>query len=766
MFQGILAILVLALLSPLLLRVFRTATGWILGLFPLGIFFFFLLKLPDLSSAPWYQTYTWVSFLNVSFSFYLDGLSLLFGLMISGIGGLIMIYAGGYLSGHPQQGRFFSFLLLFMASMLGVVWADDILTLFVFWELTSVSSFLLIGFEHERQASRDGALQALLVTGLGGLAMLGGLVLMGLATQTWELHRMVAMGNVLTSHSHYFPILLLILAGAFTKSAQFPFHFWLPNAMEAPTPVSAFLHSATMVKAGVYLLARLTPVLGGTVLWQTLLTSFGGVTMLVGAYLALQNTDLKRLLAYSTVSALGIMIFLIGSGSPGFAQAAMAFILAHALYKGALFMVAGGVDHEAGTRDVLALGGLGKKMPLTATAAALAALSMAGFPPFFGFLAKEFFYEGAQGLALWSPTWIVLAVLSSIFLVVVAGMVAIEPFFGLLKKTPKVPHEAPPSLWLGPLLLAVLGLAMGLLPQFLGASLLKLAAQALMQQEVTLKLTLWHGLNFTLLLSGVTLGLGLIFFWLRSPLRRLFFALKGLNRFGPEQWYRGSLALLRKTAEIQTRILQNGYLRLYFISVLLTTIALVGFTLLDQFDFNFPHLRTDMYAFELILMIMIILAALFATVSRSRLGAMAGLGVVGFGVSLAFIFYGAPDLAMTQILMETLVVILLVLGFRHMPGFGGHSGKVHIIRDVIISLGVGALMTTLVLACTQVRFTPTVSEYYVKESLPLAHGRNIVNVILVDFRALDTFGEITVLALAGLGVFSLLKLRPGREGTK
>lgn len=765
MFPAILIILGLALIAPFMLRFFRSATAWILALAPLGIVFYLASVYPQITGGNNLLTnFPWVPYLGVELSFFLDGLSLLFGLLIAGIGALILIYAGGYLKGHPEQGSFFSYLLLFMAAMLGVVWADNVLTLFVFWELTSISSYLLIGFDHKLKAARDGALQALLVTGLGGLALLAGLVLMGQVGGSWDLHVLLTRGELFKTHPYYLGILILILAGAFTKSAQFPFHFWLPNAMEAPTPVSAYLHSATMVQAGVYLLARLNPALGGTEIWQTLLVLFGGVTMVVGAYLALQNTDLKRILAYSTVSALGIMVFLIGSGVKEFAAAAVVFIFAHALYKGALFMMAGAVDHESGSRDVLKLGGLARKMPLTAVAGLIAALSMAGVPPLLGFLAKEHFYATAQVLNVAPQLWTTLCVVSSVFLVMVAGMVALEPFYGTLKDTPKKPHEAPLSLWLGPMLLALASLGFGLFSLWIGRTLLGSAATAVVGSPVSLKLSLWHGWDLTVTLSALTLGFGVLLYLLRSPLRSLLRPLQVLNRLGPEQWYQGSLVALRAIARGQTRFWQSGNLRYYTLMVLITALGLVGWTLFDQYSWKFPKLGGRIYPYEIMMATLVVLAALMATFSKSRLGALTGLGVVGFGIAIAFILYGAPDLAMTQILVETLVVILLVAGFHHMPGFAFLSKKRHLVFDAIIALSFGALMTMVLLAAIQVHAPPTVSEFYAKESVPLAHGHNIVNVILVDFRALDTLGEITVLALAGLGVFAMLKLLPKKEG--
>ncbi|MCB1425508.1 MAG: Na(+)/H(+) antiporter subunit A, partial [Notoacmeibacter sp.] len=385
--------------APSLTRALKHNAAWLLALVPLFNVAHFAGFLPEIAAGnPVTGGYAWVPDFNVNFSWYLDGLSLTFALLVTGIGTLIVLYAGGYLKGHADQGRFFSFILMFMGAMQGLVVADNFLTLFVFWELTSITSFLLIGFDHSREASRRAAIQALVVTGLGGLSLLAGLLLIWNITGVSELSLLLATGDTLRDSPFYLAAFLLILGGAFTKSAQFPLHFWLPNAMEAPTPVSAYLHSATMVKAGVYLLMRLNPVMGETVLWETVLPVFGGTTLLVGTFLAVRQTDLKLMLAYTTVASLGLLVMLTGFGSEQAIAGAVLYLIAHSMFKGGLFMVAGLVDHESGTRDITRLGGLRKAMPVTFAAALLAALSMGGLPPFFGFLAKEeMYYALARG---------------------------------------------------------------------------------------------------------------------------------------------------------------------------------------------------------------------------------------------------------------------------------------------------------------------------------------------------------------------------------
>ncbi|HRF49684.1 MAG TPA: proton-conducting transporter membrane subunit, partial [Anaerolineales bacterium] len=424
---------ILASLAPALTPRLGRWAGWVLAGLPAAIVLLLIVQWPVVAGGrAIVEAYPWVPELGVSLSLRLDGLGLLFALLISGIGALVAVYGGGYLKGDRDLGRFYAWLLVFMAAMLGVASADNLLALFIFWELTSLSSYMLIGFGHDRASARQAALQALLVTGGGGLALLAGLVLLGLAGGTFELSALLSQGEALRAHALYVPAVVLILLGAFTKSAQFPFHFWLPNAMEAPTPISAYLHSATMVKAGVYLLLRLSPALGGTELWIYAVGGVGATTMLLGAVLALAQTDLKRLLAYSTVSALGMLTLLIGLGTKLALEAAVVLLAAHALYKGALFLVAGILDHETGTRDITRLGGLLRQLPITATAAGIAALSMAGVPPLFGFISKELIYEAALAGGA-GPALIAIVVVAGVSFAVVAGLVGLAPFWGARK---------------------------------------------------------------------------------------------------------------------------------------------------------------------------------------------------------------------------------------------------------------------------------------------------------------------------------------------
>jgi multicomponent Na+:H+ antiporter subunit A len=686
-----------------------------------------------------------------------------FALLISGIGTFITIYAGGYLHGHPQLGRFYIYLLSFMGAMLGLVLADNVITLFVFWELTSVTSFLLIGFNHEAGRSRRAALQALVVTGGGGLALLAGLLIMAAIGGSMELSVLLSDPDALTGHALYAPMVVLILLGCFSKSAQFPLHFWLPNAMEAPTPVSAYLHSSTMVKAGVYLMARLSPGVGGTDLWFYALVLFGAATMLVGGFLAMRQTDLKLVLAYTTVAALGILTMLIGLGGDLAFKTMAVFLITHAFYKGGLFMVAGAIDHETGTRNPLELGGLRGAMPWTCAAALLAALSMSGIIPFVGFIAKEVMYEATLHIGAAAAVLLTLAaVFGNAFNVIAAGIVAIKPFFGRLRETPKHPHEAPVSMLLGPVVLALLGLGAGvfydLTSHYVGAPIMaSLSGGAVAQQPA--ELYLWHGIKAPLLLSLATLALGILGYVYWDRVRAGAAATLTAIGWGPDRGYDQFVHGLETLAYHQTRRQQTGSLRLYLAvtfvvsaAYVLTTMAVAGGA---PDGFEMPQVTLQ----ELVALGLLIGGALTATVVYSRVAALAAVGVVGYAVALIFLLFSAPDLAFTQFMVETLTVVILVLVLMRVPlevtAFRSGAGRW---RDAAISVAVGAAVTLTLMAAVQGELDLRLSAYFYETSVPVAHGRNVVNVILVDFRALDTLGEIFVVTVAGLAALALVRL--------
>jgi len=763
MITAILSIFVLAAVAPALHRLLRGATGWVLAVPVLAVTCYFAALLPTVSAGGVITvSQPWIPSLGIELAFRVDGWSLLFLLLIGGIGALILIYGGGYLHGHRHEGRFFGFILLFMASMLGLVASDNLILMFVFWELTSVSSYLLIGFNHENKESRAAALQALLVTGGGGLALLAGFVLLGQVGGSFSFSALLAKADAIRGSGLYLPILLLVLAGAFTKSAQVPFHFWLPSAMAAPTPVSAYLHSATMVKAGIFLLGRFNPLLGGTDVWHHVVTGVGAATMLTGALLALPQTDLKRLLAYSTVSVLGTLTLLLGIGTTLAIKAAAVFLLVHSLYKGALFMIAGAVDHEAGTRDVRSLSGLIKFMPITAVAAGLAALSMAGFPPLLGFISKELLYE-AQLQAPNAAMLIAAAgVCANVMMVAVAIVVGFRPFHGPPQVPAKAMHEPPVALWLGPLVLAVLGLVAGVFPGLVDKPLVGAAVSAIRAVETTVELKLWHGINPVLLLSIATVLAGVVLYTLRHRVRVLAAKLSPAARFGPERGYEFGLKGLVAVAGGQTRFLQHGYLRGYVLTILAVATALAGFALVKFGPVPLWVGFEDVRFHEVAIGALILAAALVGARARSRLAAVAALSVVGYGMALIYALFGAPDLALTQILVETLTLVLFVLVVVHLPRFSELSSRRRRLVDAIFAGAAGIVITLLVLKALQVETDERVSGYYAENALR-AQGRNVVNVILVDFRALDTLGEIAVLGVAALGVFALIKLRPGNR---
>lgn len=753
---------VLAFLMAFLHRLLGRAIGWIVALLPLGITIFFITRLDEVGAGEVLTaTYDWAPELGIQLSFFADGLSVLLALIVAGVGTLIMIYGGGYLAGDRYIGRFFVIVLAFMAAMLGVVLSDNIFLLFMFWELTSITSYMLIGFKHEYKSSQDAAKQALLVTGSGGLALLAGLILLGIAGGSWELTTLLTQGDAIRANPLYLPALILILLGAFTKSAQLPFHFWLPNAMSAPTPVSAYLHSATMVKAGVYLLARLHPVLGGTEPWFAIVTTVGAATAVIGAWLSWQKTDLKQILAYSTVSALGTMVMLLGEGTDLAVETAVLFLLVHSLYKGGLFMAAGAIDHETGTRDITRLGGLARLMPFTLAGVLLAALSMAGIPPLFGFISKELMYEASLEIGQWA--WLLTAVtlITNVFMVAAAAIVLIVPFFGrVTENTARPKHRAPLSMWIGPALLGILALLDGLFStsNVVTGSLVSAPATAVAGRVVEAKLGLWHGVTPMLILSAITVTLGAVLFWqhrrLRPAAQRLDTA---VARIGPEQWYKKGLDGLLHFAGLATRFIQNGYLRYYILFVMGTTLLLVGGTFIRSGAFTMRSSYTPLSIYATVVAAAIIIGALVVVTAQTRLFAVAGLGAVGYGIAMLYVLFSAPDLAMTQFSVETLTVVLFVLVLFRLPRFNTISSNTARVRDGIVSLLVGTMMTFLALSAHRTSITSPLTEFFVENSYELAEGRNIVNVILVDFRGADTMVEITVLAVAAIGVYSLMR---------
>ena len=711
-------------------------------------------------SGPFTVTVPWAPSLGLSLSFHFDGLGVLFAMLIAGMGAVIVLYAADYLSGHADAGKFQIYLFAFMGSMLGLALADNLIALFVFWELTGFTSYLLIGFEHDRAEARRAALQALLVTGAGGLALLAAGLLLSQAAGTTSLSEMLRGGLNFGAHPRYTGIAILILLAAFTKSAQFPFHFWLPNAMQAPTPVSAYLHSATMVKAGVYLVARMTPLVGGTALWTDTLTVIGALTMVGGSYRAIVETDLKRLLAYSTISALGVLMLLLGIGTAQAVAAAIVYLLAHACYKGALFLIAGAVEYETGSRDVTALAGLRRAMPRTALAALLAAVSMAGIPLFFGFIAKEQLYESAGTFSLlgFSPAVVLgIAFLASVGLGAAGLIAGVAPFIGRPALADET-HEPPMSLWIGPLLLGLAGLFLGLLPGMADTPV-RLATTAVIQETATTTLALWHGLTSTLLLSLATLVGSATLFIYRERVRRVIWP----RSLQTERLYALSLDGLDAISRLTAPALQGASLRAYVLTVVLTGVTLVAMALITGGVLPTLSRWTPIRFHEGVVAALIIAAALLAAFARSNMIAALALGAVGYGVAVIYALFGAPDLAMTQFAVETLTVVIFVLVFYQLRGFGDLSSRMVKTRDAVVSAIAGTVIATLVLFIGASGTTSRLAPFFVDASPTLGHGRNVVNVILVDFRGFDTLGEITVLVTVAIGVRALLLIGGGRR---
>lgn len=749
---SILATFGAALLCPVAVRLWKWRAGFAIAAAPGGLFLFFMIRSGASIGTAEAFSLPWAPSLGLNLSIREDGLSLLFALLISGMGFIVTLYSASYMKGRPELGRYYGWLMAFTAAMLGLVLTDNLLLLYVFWELTSVTSFMLIGYNHEEDAARAAALQSLLVTSMGGLALLAGSVLIGLAGGSFELSTLIERRAQLGASPLLIPATALILLGAFTKSAQFPFHFWLPNAMVAPTPISAYLHSAAMVKAGIYLLARLHPALGDNEFWIYAVSAAGAVTLLLGGYMALLQTDLKLLLAYSTVSALGLMTLLIGIGVAHALEAAIVFLLAHALYKGCLFLVAGAVDHGTGVRNADMLGGLLRPMPRTAIAGSIAALSMAGVVPLFGAIAKELSYEVGIGAGPWTGVAVLAGGISFVF---VAAMTGIGPFWAAAGNRHSLPaHEPPSSMWFGPALLSLATVTLGIAPA-LAASLLGPAVAAVTRRAAEMHLAVWPGLKPAFLLSLATIVAGALLYRSGARVRRVAQSL-ALKR-GPERLYHASLRWMNAVAMAQTRMLQTGYLRYYLIITVLTMSALIGGPLVLGGGVRLPHGKPPIEASDLLLAALVLLAAALAVRSRSILGAVAAMGAAGYGVATIFMVFGAPDLAMTQFLIESLTVILFVLVFYKIPSFKRLSSIRSRLFDAAVALLGGGLVALLVLMASATQLHAPISDYFLSKSLSEGHGRNVVNVILVDFRALDTMGEATVLGIAAIGVYALIK---------
>ena len=787
---------VCAALIPLLYRRLRRVAhlGWFVLAVPFILFLLLARSIPQIAEGKTFiYTYEWIPSFNINFTTYLDGLSMIFGLLITGVGSLVILYSIFYLSTKESLHHFYCYLLLFMGAMLGVVFSDNLMVLYTFWELTSVSSFLLIAFWHHRKASRAGARKAMTITVFGGLSMLAGFLMLFVASGSFSIREIVANVEVIRDHTLFTPALILILIGAFTKSAQFPFHIWLPDAMEAPTPVSAYLHSATMVKAGIYLVARFSPVFGGEAIWFWLVSVVGLATLFWGSFNAVRQTDLKALLAFSTISQLGLIMSLFGLGSVGhyygyaentiiYTQASFAalfHLVNHSTFKGALFMMVGIVDHEVGTRDIRRLGGLMALMPVTFTIAVIGGFSMAGLPPFNGFLSKEMFFAAMlaiRNVEAFSITDVgllfpIIAWVASIFTFVYSLILISRTFFGKLQpdKIDKKPHEAPIGMLVSPIILSILVVGIFFFPNMLGHYILEPAMASIYPtfpstSELTQHIHAWHGINAELLMTlGVIIIGAILFKTLKSwkPLYRIF-----SQKYTFNTYYNRLIEMSENGSARLTNRYMTGNLTHYFIYIYVFFVALIAgyFIWSDAIAFDFAKDST-IESYELILVFVMMFAAVWMIFAKGRVTAMLLNGVLGYSIAFFFVIFRAPDLALTQLVVESVTTALFLLCFKYLPDLMPESAHKKVQwSNATISILVGATVTLVGLAVVHFdRFEPVAT--YFNDAYELAGGSNIVNTILGDFRAFDTMLEVVVLLIAGLGVYTLTKLKPRKEKT-
>ncbi|WP_139996551.1 Na+/H+ antiporter subunit A [Paenibacillus paridis] len=787
--------LISALFVPLLYKYFNRLvhTGWFVLVVPLTIFIYLLQYIPGVAAGDTYKyTLSWIPSLDMNIVFYVDGLSLLFGLLISGVGALVIVYSIYYMSKIREAlHNFYIYLLMFMGAMLGLVFSDHLLVLYGFWELTSVSSFLLISYWYERKSSRQGALKAMLITVLGGFGLLAGFIMMIMMADTYSIREILANLDVIQNHALFIPAMLCVLLGAFTKSAQFPFSIWLPDAMEAPTPVSSYLHSATMVKAGIYLVARMTPIFGGSSVWFWLVAGVGLITLLYGSLTALRQTDLKAMLAYSTISQLGLIMCLLGVGSlavyfgasdsgtvfgvAGFA--ALFHLFNHSTFKGSLFMVVGIIDHETGRRDIRYLGGLMQVMPITFTIALVGGLSMAGLPPFNGFLSKEMFFAavnevsqaGIFGLSKIGLLFPIIAWIASIFTFVYCMIFIFKTFGGTYRpeKLTRTVHEAPWGMLFSPIILGLLVIFIFFFPNVLGKYILTPALTSMLpmteMSSYDLKISVWHGLNLELVMTIGVIVVGLLFF---KSSKRWIQAMRNYPQgLTLNHWYNKGLSGTERFSTSLTNGYMTGSLRSYLIYTFafFVIVLLSSLLLLYGIRFDFSN-DAAISVFDVGLVLAMVIAAGTVLLAGNRIVAIVALGAVGYMVAMFFVIFRAPDLALTQMVVETVSTLLFLLCFYHLPKLTKQIERIPFkLTNLIISIAMGLTVTLLALSANGHKMFEPITSFF-ENAFELAGAKNIVNAILVDFRGFDTMLEISVLAVAGLGVYVLVHQRSkGRE---
>lgn len=763
-----------AVIVPVIYRYLkRLHPGYIALLFPVSAAF---ILISAKFSGQTVSSFSWMPRIGLNLDFHLDGFSFLFTMLITVIGTLVVFYSIHYLGRQEALGHFYCYLMLFMGAMLGVVLSDNVLALYMFWELTSISSFLLIAFWNQKEKSIQGALKSMLITVFGGLMLLGGLLTLVAITHTFSIRDMFTMQETI-AQSPLFPVALCcMLLAAFTKSAQFPFHIWLPDAMEAPTPVSAYLHSATMVKAGIYLVARFTPIFAVSALWIYAVTFAGAVTLFWASFNAVKQRDLKGVLAYSTVSQLGLMMTLLGVGGISLhfqhdeifylSIAACVFhIFNHASFKGVLFMVVGIIDHETGTRDLRKLSGLLQLMPITFTAAVIGALSMAGLPPFNGFLSKEMFLSSmfdTRYTDLFNPLMVfvllALIIVGSLFTFIYSVKMIKDVFFGERGELLEGTHEAPLPLLISPLILVTIVVVTGLIPGIL-TPMIQSASHAILNKPLhAIHIVHWHGFNPALLTTLFIIIVGSVMVYFYSKWQRIY-------QLQPEHVTFNHLyqATLKKAEEftylINHHIIKAGS-RFHVILIFCTLIVLTAVSfILQPIDFGQWQLA-DMRIYEMILLVIILIATLMVLKAKSRLFSIIMLSTIGYAIGLFFVFFNAPDLALTQLTIETISTALFLMCFYHLPKLKlyGETARFKL-SNALIAIMTGIAVTVIGLVAYGHRFYPSINDYYIKHVYDLAAGKNMVNVILVDFRGFDTLFESTVLGIAGIGIYTLIKLR-------
>ncbi|MET3576072.1 Na+/H+ antiporter subunit A [Bhargavaea ullalensis] len=783
----------MAAVIPLLYRVVPDRRiGWFVAAVPLVLFAGLVSILPRIASGKTANvTVPWIPAAGIDLSFHIDGLSMIFGLLITGVGALVVLYSIYYLSQRESLGHFYAYILLFMGAMLGVVFSDNLMVLYAFWELTSISSFLLIAFWYHRKGSRYGARKSMLITVFGGIGMLAGFLMLYSMTGTFSIRETIALAPALKSEPLYLAAMILVMLGAFTKSAQFPFHIWLPDAMEAPTPVSAYLHSATMVKAGIYLIARFTPVFGGEAAWFWTVSLVGIITLLWGSFNAVKQNDLKALLAYSTISQLGLIMSLLGFGSAAlsagagsdrvlFAQAGFAalfYMVNHSTFKGLLFMIVGIVDHELGTRDIRRLGGLMALMPVSFTLAVIGSFSMAGLPPFNGFLGKEMFFEAAVAISSGNPfaeggasaLFPVIGWVASVFTFIYCMIIVYRTFLGPRQpeKVDRLPHEAPKGMLVSPIILALFVVGIFFFPNLAGAYVIGPAMPAVFptlsgEPGLVPHIRAWHGINTPLLMTLGVITAGIILFITLRHWRRIY-------RLPPFRWnldavYRGLIGGTEAGSTLITKRYMTGNLRDYFVYIYVFFLAAAGGSLFLTGAFKPDFHMEKIAAYEVAYVLIMSFAALAMPFVKSRITATLLNGVLGYSIAIFFIYFRAPDLALTQTVIETVTTVLFLLCFRFLPDWKPERAPARTkIVNGLIAVGAGVLVTGFALTVKGYDVFNSISGYF-EDAYTLAGGNNIVNAILGDFRAFDTMLEVVVLFIAGIGVYTLIVLKAKKGG--